>query len=147
MARSVLQVGWGCRGPMGNGGRSGPEVDVITGYPDAGAWTKAEASVVGGTDLRSDCGDGGWGESRGKDSGERVITPGSGQVTRQSTDRAVCPAGSQMLGLEPRRRSKSAMEENCQQELHSPVHARGPLHLPPWGRYGGPCEHHLGVIR
>lgn len=64
MASSVLQVGWGCRGPMGNGGRSGPEVDVITEYPDAGAWTKAEASVVGGTDLRIDLGMG---------VGERVV--------------------------------------------------------------------------
>lgn len=43
---------------------------------------------MGGTDLGIDCGDMGWGESHGKDREEKVVTPSSGQVTRQSTVRA-----------------------------------------------------------
>lgn len=60
-----------------------------------------------------------WGEGHGKNGEERVIIPGSDQVTGQSTVTMVCgslgrcPAGSQMLGLEPRRRCKSATEENA----------------------------------
>lgn len=48
---------------------------------------------MGGTDLGIDCGDTGWGESHRKDREEKVIIPGSGQVTRQSTVRAWSPDG------------------------------------------------------
>ena len=66
--------------------------------------------MVGGTD--SGINYGGEGKGHGKDRKKRVVTPGSGQGTGQSTVRVTCGslgrcvAGSRVLSWSPEGRSK-----------------------------------------
>lgn len=77
MARSVLQVDWEQHGPVESGDRRAAWRLVLSQRTQDGAWTKAEAIVVGGMDMGIDHGGGGEGHGKGRE--QRVITPGSGQ--------------------------------------------------------------------